>query len=276
MAMKITPNGLRLLTAINMAHLERKNQLCGLLPLDAPIAPKMLSLDEFYTRFPEERGEKEGLVALAKKLNEENINQRVALLFFGGDEHARSVKANLLAKGFHGAALNSLVLFGTLLAVRIEKLTKKGLFGTYMNNSAEVLFTGISLLCWREAKVNERYLLWRGYVIGHCSKQAEEILVDAQCDSEILSEACFRVGTVNLDKIPSPEHYLPRKRDKEKCTKEHFCEQENLIERSKKHSKSLKVQRGAVDDFRGATRSGVALIMNRKCGISVSPAPSEG
>ena len=210
--MKLTPNGVRLFIAIELARREKRKQVCDTPSLDAGITPKMLPLEGLLKEFPMDEAGITRLKELTGRLGEKKINRKVIAMFFGGEEYAALRSNDLLGKGFCNSMLWSLLLFGTLLPIKITKERSGSFKGQYVSdNGAVVEFTNIWSLCRQSIIVGRMYFLWYGYVLDACPKEISEALIEDQSDSVPLSDATTRVGAINLKKIFSPEHVLKKK-----------------------------------------------------------------
>ncbi|MEI6588160.1 MAG: hypothetical protein WCO05_04410 [Candidatus Moraniibacteriota bacterium] len=211
--MKITPNGVALFAAIEMARKEKKNQKCDLLQTELTVAPKMLSLEHFVEIFPLEVGVRDRIVAFTKNLGKANIDGVTVALFFGGDECAEYVKADLREKGFVNGAAMALLLFRLLMPIKIKKAKKgEGYSGLYVNNGAEVIFTHLQLLCGNAdiIEAGPVFFTCYGYIISSCEKRIYGPVLEEQVVSEIIYGACARIGAVDCRKILSPLHFIKR------------------------------------------------------------------
>ncbi len=211
--MKITPNGVALFAAVEMARKEKKNQKCDLLQAELIVAPKMLSLERFAEIFPLEAGVKDRVAAFTKNLGKANIDGVTVALFFGGDECAEYVKADLREKGFVNGAAMALLLFRLLLPIKIKKEKKgEGYSGLYFNNGAEVIFTHLQLLCGNAdiLEAGPMFFTRYGYIISSCEKRIYGPVLEEQAVSSLIYGACARRGVVDCRKILSPLHFVKK------------------------------------------------------------------
>lgn len=210
--MKITTNGVTLFVVIERARKEKRGQRCSIEQLN--LTPKMVSLKRFVEIFPLEDGVEEQLVVFARSLDKVNIDQKTVALFFGGDEWALRVNADLKAKGFNNGMAMSLLLFRLLLPVKIKKEKKgEGYSGFYFNQGVEVDFTHLQLLCDDEKvlEAGPMFFIRHGYIISSCEKNIYGPVLEEQSTSSLVYGACARMRKVDCRNILSPYHFVSKK-----------------------------------------------------------------
>ncbi|MCX6761648.1 MAG: hypothetical protein NTY33_02275 [Candidatus Moranbacteria bacterium] len=211
--MKLTKNGLALLSGIVRSCMAKRAEEFSCEQLELSDNPKMLSLEKFKQIFPLEMGTADRLSVFAKTLEKENIDEQTIALFFGGEEHIRYAIEDIRDKGIRNGMAKLLLVFHMLLPLRITKSKEGSYFGLYSNQGLEIIFKNIqSVLCGDEQiEVGQLAFVHYGYIVQSAGKKLCEAVLEEQSNNGKLIDACMRTATIDCGKLLSA-FYLMKKR----------------------------------------------------------------
>lgn len=200
--MEVTLNGALLLAGIARSfRMKRKEDPdCRLQALLEN--PKAVLLEDFLQHSPLDTGIVERLVVFAKILGKASIDLEAVILFFGGEEYAKSVRADIKEKRFTNGEAKALWIFQMLMPVEITSETRGVYCGTYLNNGHVVVFRNIrSVLCDKNPiGIGQMVFVHEGYIVKKAIRFYNSIL-RVQHDIEGFVEAWMGAREVNCDKF---------------------------------------------------------------------------
>jgi hydrogenase maturation factor len=201
--MKLTKNGLALLSGIVRSCMAKRAENCSDDQLIISTEPKMISLDKFRQIFPLEAGTAERLVNFTKALKKETIDEETVALFFGGEEHIRYAINNIREQGVKNGIAKLLLVFHMLVPVKILKEKDGAYYGLYNNQGIEIFFRNIQSVLCGDAKlaIGQFVFVHYGYVIRAAGKKRCETVLDEQSNSNKFIEACMRTATIDCGKL---------------------------------------------------------------------------
>jgi hypothetical protein len=201
--MKIARNGSLLLAGIVRSYVTKRAEKLSCELLDFFANPKTILLERFLQFFPMDAGLVDRLVTFTKTIGKEHIDQEAVALFFGGEEYAKYIGADIKKRLIHNGMAMVLLIFHMLLPVEIKKRRKSGLYdGLYLNNSHEIILKNIQpVLCDKfQIELGQMVFVHHGYIIGRATEKLYPAVLEAQYEDGGFVDALMGTEEIDFEK----------------------------------------------------------------------------